>query len=59
MRHFIGLLKTAVDGMTAIGVVLRVEADGLNESEIKDHQTPDMLESLDSAIRQMTGGQHG
>lgn len=55
MSHFMGLLKSAVDGMAGLGVVLRVEADGLDamSSRPPPPARPDPLESLDTAIAHM------
>lgn len=55
MSHFMGLLKSAVDGMAGLGVVLRVEADGLEgEKPLPPAPAgPDPLESLDTAIAHM------
>lgn len=52
MAYFMGLLKTSVDGMAGLGVVLRVECDGLAEQK-PIPPTIDPLTSLDTAIALM------
>lgn len=54
MAHFMGLLKTGLDGMATLGVVMRVEVDGLMESSSPPPPPPpDPLTSLDLAIAHM------
>lgn len=52
MAYFMGLLKTSVDGMAGLGVVLRVECDGLAQQKPLP-PTIDPLASLDTAIALM------
>lgn len=49
MRHFMGLLRTAVDGLATMGIVLRVDAEGLEGAEVPP-PPPDPLNSLAEAI---------
>lgn len=55
ISHFMGLLKTGVDGMASLGVVLRVEAEGMSGDESGVPPPPDTLGSLDRAIAFMQG----
>lgn len=52
MAHFMGLLKTALDGMVSLGVVIRIEAQGL-EGVVASPPIPDPLASMESAIALM------
>lgn len=52
MAHFMGLLKTALDGMVSLGVVIRIEAQGLDGITAKP-PIPDPLASMESAIALM------
>lgn len=54
MAHFMGLIRTGVDGMASLGVVLRVEGDGLERGQPREERLPpDPLESLENAIAHM------
>lgn len=54
MSHFMGLLKTAVDGMATLGVVLRVEVETHDLEALPVPAAPiDPLTSLDLAIAHM------
>lgn len=55
IAHFMGLLKTAIDGMASLGVVLRVEAEGVSGEEPGAPPPSNALESLDRAIAFMQG----
>jgi len=56
MRHFMGMLKSSVDGLIAIGVVVNVDIEGLPDQA--SPAPPNALESLETAIEHMMGGQH-
>lgn len=53
MRHFMGLLRSAVDGMATLGVVLKLEVEGLKTTETDMVSPPSPLESLELAIAHM------
>lgn len=50
MAHFMGLIRTGVDGMASLGVVLRVEGEGFERGRPLPPNTPDPMESLETAI---------
>lgn len=50
--HFMGLIKTGLDGMASMGVVMWVEGQDL-ESLTEAPVPPDPLSSLDTAIELM------
>jgi hypothetical protein len=52
LAHFMGLLKSGLDGMAGLGVVMRLEVEGL-EGITPAAPVPNALESLDSAIAHM------
>lgn len=54
MRHFMGMLKSSVDGLVALGIVIQIDIEGL--PDVAAPATPNALESLESAIAQMGGG---
>jgi hypothetical protein len=57
VAHFMGMLKTGIDGMSALGIVMRIEAEGL-EGLVPAPAPPNALESLDSAIAHMLRATH-
>lgn len=57
VAHFVGLLKTGVEGMATMGVVLRIEAENL-ELKAALQPVPDVISSLEAAIAHVQGGSH-
>lgn len=57
IAHFIGLLKTGVEGMATMGVILNVTSDDI---ELRGAIEPvsDVLGSIDAAIAHVQGGSH-
>jgi hypothetical protein len=54
MAHFMGLLKTGLDGMASLGIVLRLEGENLDPVEgLVSLPMSDVMGSLDSAIAHM------
>lgn len=52
--HFMGLIKSGIDGMASLGVVLDVQAQGVEgQDPTSIPPTPNVLESLESAIAHM------
>lgn len=56
MRHFMALLRSAADGMAGIGIVLEINAEGLDESEAS-LEAPAAVSSLAEAISLMRKGE--
>lgn len=50
--HFMGLVKSGVDGMATLGIILRINVHGLQEYQ-PAAPAPDPLSSLDTAIALM------
>lgn len=55
IQHFMGLLKSGIDGMASLGVVLRIEAEGMPADVLPQAAAPDPLSALDTAIAFMQG----
>lgn len=55
IAHFIGLLKTGVDGMATMGVILNISTDDI-ELQGAAEPVPNALSSLDAAIAHVQGG---
>jgi hypothetical protein len=50
MQHFMGLLKTGLDGMATLGVVIKLDVEGVESTLVTWSEPPNALESLDRAI---------
>lgn len=55
IAHFMGLLKSGVDGMASMGVVIKLDVPGLEVSEVRLPPSPNVLASIETAIAHMSG----
>jgi hypothetical protein len=55
MQHFIGLLRTGLDGLATLGVVIKISAEGLESPDVAWQEPENTLESLEKAIAFMQG----
>jgi hypothetical protein len=53
MQHFMGLLKTSLDGMATLGVVINLQVEGVEPTLVTWNEPPNTLESLETAIEFM------
>jgi len=52
MTHFVGLLKAGMEGLISMGIVVYVDAEGLEDTE-PTPESPNVMESVETAVKFM------
>lgn len=50
MQHFASLLKTGIDGMATLGVIINIEVEGIETTLVQWAEPSNILSSLEVAI---------
>lgn len=50
MVHFVGLLKSGMEGLASLGVVIYADVEGIEETDVAPEPKEGPFESMDAAI---------